>query len=186
MMQVRTAREFSATETAEMVRAGAKQAGNLNRQAATELLIQHDVWLRRPDFRDLIEVYTDGGKDYGVIRWKLIAAALQSEESVVLVESASALRILRIATSIVIGELYDLVTGFDKTNIALVLRAMAHANGNTKNAKVWVGAQPPGSVVRLHGHVIYDPAETPAIDIWDAPDITDPHDVLGTIFPGGE
>ncbi|MFE3458587.1 hypothetical protein ACFXKD_13680 [Nocardiopsis aegyptia] len=100
-------------------------------RAAVELLITHDEWLNRPDFRDRFvedipvdEVHTE---PLTVIHWDLVLIAVQNHD---LVASSSALAVLRIALSLAVCEPVDLceaLVGLDATNTAAVATAVVTA-----------------------------------------------------------
>jgi hypothetical protein len=111
------------------VRAGA--AGLYSLEAACELVISTG-WLRRDDFTRFIRTgtsLTDGVTELACIDWQ---SAITSRETGLLPCSSGENRILRLAASIADGipvDLNDALTGLDQTRIALVVRAVRHANG---------------------------------------------------------
>ena len=111
------------------VRAGA--AGLYSLEAACELVIGTG-WLRRDDFALFISTgtsLTDGVTELAHIDWQ---AAVTSRDTGLLPCSSGENRILRLAASIAAGipvDLNDALTGLDQTRIALVVRAVHHANG---------------------------------------------------------
>jgi hypothetical protein len=114
---------------ADAVRAGA--AGLYSLEAACELVISTG-WLRRDDFTRFIRTgtsLTDGVTELACIDWQ---AAITSRDTGLLPCSSGENRILRLAASIADGipvDLNDALTGLDQTRIALVVRAVRHANG---------------------------------------------------------
>lgn len=114
---------------ADAVRAGA--AGLYSLEAACELVISTG-WLRRDDFTRLIRTgtsLTDRVTELACIDWQ---SAITSRETGLLPRSSGENRILRLAASIADGipvDLNDALTGLDQTRIALVVRAVRHANG---------------------------------------------------------
>ena len=114
---------------ADAVRAGA--AGLYSLEAACELLISTG-WLHRDDFTRFIRTgtsLTDGVTELACIDWQ---SAITSRETGLLPCSSGENRILRLAASIADGipvDLNDALTGLDQTRIALVVRAVRHANG---------------------------------------------------------
>jgi hypothetical protein len=114
---------------ADAVRAGA--AGLYSLEAACELVISTG-WLRRDDFTRFIRTgtsLTDGVTELACIDWQ---SAITSRETGLLPCSSGENRILRLAASIADGipaDLNDALTGLDQTRIALVVRAVRHANG---------------------------------------------------------
>ena len=111
------------------VRAGA--AGLYSLEAACELIIGTG-WLRRDDFALFISTgtsLTNGVTELAHIDWQ---AAVTSRDTGLLPCSSGENRILRLAASIAAGipvDLNDALTGLDQARIALVVRAVRHANG---------------------------------------------------------
>jgi hypothetical protein len=114
---------------AAAVRGGA--AGLYSLEAACELVISTG-WLHRDDFTCFIRTgtsLTDGVTELACIDWQ---AAITGRETGLLPCSSGENRILRLAASIAGGipvDLNDALTGLDQTCIALVVRAVRHANG---------------------------------------------------------
>jgi hypothetical protein len=114
---------------ASAVRAAA--SGLYPLEAACELLISTG-WLHRDDFTRLIHTgtsITDGVTELAQIDWQ---AAITSRDTGQLPCSGCEDRILRLAASIADGSPVNLnyaLSGLDKTNISLVVRAVRHANG---------------------------------------------------------
>ncbi|GAA0967509.1 hypothetical protein GCM10009550_71470 [Actinocorallia libanotica] len=107
--------------------------GLLTTSAAVDLLIGHRVWLTRGDFARYVEVETDpryaGDTPMALVRWKAAVTAVKAGR---LVCTSSEAAMLRVAASIAEGlpvDLRDAVGGLDARNIALVLEALATANG---------------------------------------------------------
>ncbi len=124
---------LSAEQLAPMLRAWA--AGLLAGEAAVELLIRHDVWLHRRDFRAaLVDAVDDGWGTGGSIEpmaavdWERVENFLDTAPS-----SSSEARILRLAASLAGAALRDsllaMTASLDDTNATLVLRALAHRFG---------------------------------------------------------
>ena len=111
------------------VRAGA--SGLYSLEAACDLVIGTG-WLHRDDFARFISTgtsLTDGATELAHIDWQ---AAITSRETGRLPCSSGENRILRLAASIAAGipvDLNDALTGLDQARIALVVRAVRHANG---------------------------------------------------------
>lgn len=115
----------------EAARAWAR--GSCALEAAVELLIQHGVWLHRPEFRRYAINYVTATYTripYAVIDWQAADAALVRGRMPC---TGSEAAVLRIALSLADGvpvELGPAITGLDATNLARVLAAIAHASGN--------------------------------------------------------
>ena len=116
-----------------MLRAWA--SGLFASEAAVELLIAHDVWLRRRDFLfTLVDAVDDGWGPRGAvvpmaaIDWDRVEAFLLSAPA-----SRSEIAVLRLAASLagstVSRPLHDATAGLDETNTTLVLNAIAHRCG---------------------------------------------------------
>ena len=128
-------------ELAPMLRAWA--GGLYTCEAAVELLIHHETWLRRRDFRfTLVDAVIDGWGPEGVVEpmasidWDRVEAFLDVAPA-----SRSEASILRIAASLAgaqtNGCLRELTTSLDDVNSALVLDAFArrfgwHERGRTQ------------------------------------------------------
>lgn len=185
-----TAEPYSADETAAMLRYAAKANGWPAGEAAVEMLIRHDVWLRRTDFRRYVTVAVFGRKgELGAdVDWRAVRTALDDPDSGDLTRgSGSAVRMLRLAISLAVGELAQLVTGLGSASLALVMRAIAHADDKTENVMVWVGAKPPGVLVRMAGRIVHDPADHKSWKVWDEPNVADPFDIHAVLFgPTGD
>jgi hypothetical protein len=129
----RSARSYTATELAAMLRAHAR--GSYPAAAAAELLIRHATWLHRDDFvHDHVHAgpapWMAGADMWAWIDWDEAVGALGAG---VLPCSGSEGRILRIAASIGAGVLIDLadcMTSLDEVNVQRVVHAIQHANGH--------------------------------------------------------
>lgn len=102
-------------------------------EASMELLINHQVFLRRREFRDRFVHHaasiTDGTADMATIDWPAAITALEAGQ---LPCSGGEHRLLRIAASLAAGipaDLRDCLTGLDHDNIQLVISAVLHASG---------------------------------------------------------
>jgi hypothetical protein len=116
-----------------LARALRRQAQGLYcREAAVELLIAHQTWLRRTEFTRQFVHLDDGlfeGQTMAVIDRAQAIAALQAGR---LACSGSEHQILRLAASLADGIPIDLraaLTGLDDTNRDLVATAILHASG---------------------------------------------------------
>jgi hypothetical protein len=147
MTQTRTAGHCAPDEVARMLREAAEYSEDPTEQAAIELLIQHDFWLRRYDFRELINLIDmdDQGGRIAEVRWRDVWTALnvtEVDETLRNVRAAlpnanePAYRKLRIAVSLAVGEMHDLLTVDDNQAATdLLVRTVAHALGNTAAVK---------------------------------------------------
>ncbi|WP_202512017.1 hypothetical protein [Streptomyces sp. SID3343] len=120
-----TAIDLETTELLAALRAQVR--GTLSGEAAVELLAAHESWLRRQDFRRLVD-YTDvtGGPPLAFVRWADVAAAD-------LTGSSTEKRVLAIAGSLAAGasiDLRDALPGLGEHTTGLVLRAVAHSTGH--------------------------------------------------------
>ncbi|MFV2194781.1 hypothetical protein [Nocardiopsis sp. LOL_012] len=104
--------------------------------AAVNLLIDHDVWLRRPDFRSRCVVQIPDSDLYepdrpiAYIDWEQVCRAL-AERS--LPASGSEVAVLRVAASLADGRpvsLRESLTGMDATTTAAVAAALVAAAGH--------------------------------------------------------
>jgi hypothetical protein len=106
-------------------------------RAAVELLITHNEWLRRPDFRRYIEPTFDAyGQQLTVIEWDRVRKAVDRGD---LVASSSASQVLRIVLSLAVGvpvDLEEALTGLDATNAAAVATALVTAAQATDRVTV--------------------------------------------------
>ncbi len=126
-----------------MLRAGAR--GMHADEAAVELLVQHGHWTGHGAFVRRfawVDACPDpGGAQVACIDWQAAAGGLGSAGMAC---SASEAGVLRIAASLGCGapvSLRAVLGGLDHVNIALVARAVLHANGTT-SATVTVSAPP--------------------------------------------
>ncbi|MEV5741603.1 hypothetical protein AB0L30_16280 [Microbispora rosea] len=107
--------------------------GTYATEAAAELLIRHDYWPDRPDFRRLALRYvtkTSDGLPLAFIDWRAARAALKAGR---LPCSSSEAAVLRLALSLATSAPVDLgeaVSSLDVTNIARVCAAIRHAAGD--------------------------------------------------------
>ena len=96
-------------------------------EAAVELLIRTG-WTRRCAFKDDV-VNDDNGRPW--LDWDRLKQILDGDlPSAILAASGGELRVLRLAHCIAAGDLGTLLPGLDRTAAALVLAAVAHANGS--------------------------------------------------------
>ncbi len=115
---------------ADAVRAGA--AGLYSLEAACELVIG-TRWLHRDDFNSFVSTVTsitDGATELAHIDWQSV---ISSRDAGFLPCGSGENRILRLAASIAAGipvDLNDALSGLDHSSIALVVRAVRHANGH--------------------------------------------------------
>lgn len=112
--------------------------------AAVELLIGHDTWLRRDDFRSYLEPgYDTDGQEITAIDWEGLLEVRTSG----LAASTSEVAILDIALSLAAGKPISLgeVLGLDATNTAAVATALVRAAQHTDTVTVTLAApeQPP-------------------------------------------
>ena len=114
---------LSDDQLADALLAGASEA-DWSEQAAVELVVEQRSWLRRSEFRHVVEAEVgDDGRLCAWVDWTALAVDTPG--------SGGELRILALARSFggVASErsLADLLTSLDDTNIARVLRAVATA-----------------------------------------------------------
>ena len=124
-------------ELAPMLRAWAK--GLYTTEAAVELLIAHDHWLRRRDFLGRCTwACTDGwlgGETVPMagIDWDTVAAATSLSNQNGLAGSSSEVQVLQLAASLAGATMQDsllgLLAGLDQANTRFVLQAIAHRQG---------------------------------------------------------
>lgn len=101
-------------------------------EAGVNLLVAHGCWLDRLAQGGLIETSDSAGTTepaYAEVRWNDAVTTLQAGG---LAASGSQGRILKVAASLAAGvpvDLSDAVCGLDRSNLALVLAALTHANG---------------------------------------------------------
>jgi hypothetical protein len=178
---VSSARAMNVADTEAALRAMEYRHGSTYDQAAIELLIRHDVWLRRPEFRDLIEV-EDGE---AVLDWSVIATELEGvrqEPDAELPDwligaTDSEAHVLQIACSIAVTRhqinLHVMLAGLDSSNAALVARAVLHAL-DCQHALVatYDGKRPLDVPIKARDRIVWDPATAPpAPSVWDTPDV---------------
>ena len=114
---------------AAAVRAGA--GGLYSLEAACDLVISSG-WLHRDDFSSFVSTVTsitDGVTQLACIDWQAVIA---SRDAGLLPCGSAESRILRMAASIAAGipvDLNEALCGLDQSSIALVVRAVRHANG---------------------------------------------------------
>lgn len=122
---------LTSAELAPMLRNWAQ--GVLTIEAAINLIINHDVWLRRTDFLRACVVVAEDGIDGGTdvsmaaVSWHWAAIFANGAAA-----SRSELAVLRLACSlggVNTGALGDLASGLDPANAARVLDAVAHGTG---------------------------------------------------------
>jgi len=108
-------------------------AGFYPLEAGVSLLIAHDVFLHRGDFRDCFIRHgvsiSDGTIHMADIDWDAAITALDNGE---LPCSGGERRILSLAASLAAGipvDLRDTVTGLDQRNIQRLIAAIGHASG---------------------------------------------------------
>lgn len=114
---------------ASAVRVGA--AGLYALEAACDLVINAG-WLQRDDFSCFVSTgtsLTNGVTELAHIDWQSV---ISSRDAGLLPCGSGENRILRLAASIAAGipvDLNDALSGLDRSSIALVVRAVRHANG---------------------------------------------------------
>jgi len=112
-------------ELAASLRQGAR--GHTASEAAVELLVWHEYWIRRMAFHpDTLHVDRQGDVD-----WVDLALAIVRDE---IHASSSELKILQVACSlmgVLAVDLRDCLAGLGPATLGAVLTAMAQANGNT-------------------------------------------------------
>jgi hypothetical protein len=99
--------------------------------AAVDLIVGHDVWLRRPQFQRFIHSgrWQASGVPFSHIRWRAAVTALDRGH---LPCSSSEADILRIAASLGANiplRLRHVLGRLDRRNVALVTDAITTANG---------------------------------------------------------
>ncbi|MEU8134937.1 hypothetical protein [Streptodolium elevatio] len=114
------------------LRAGA--AGHLPGEAAVALLVEHDVWPRRADFRAYID-YTD---DADVTDTPLAKVRWSDAVDARLPGASGETLMLRIAASLAVGTPVALaeVSALGWHSTGLVLRALAHTSGHQADIAV--------------------------------------------------
>lgn len=121
-------------------------------EAAVGLLTAHRMWLRRPDFIAAAVIIETGPADserYAALDFDA-AASFAIEASCASSERRILLIACSLADSSVAGTLTELCTGLDHRNTALVLDAIAHANGwhehgLTHHTTGWLPRHPVGA-----------------------------------------
>lgn len=101
-------------------------AGHSPDVAAVELLIAHNCWLHRSDFRRYLETgHTADGQELTAIDWE----GLLEVRNRGLIASSSEIAVLDIALSLAAGKYVSLadVLGLDATNTAAVATALVRA-----------------------------------------------------------
>lgn len=121
--------DLTPSDLADALRRSAK--GIYSEEAAVELLIAHQTWLRRNDFRPYIRVFQDEPDDtpMAAIKWLTLVAAIDGNR---FAASGGELQILCAATSLTRNGhwvLHDLISSLDVVNLGLLFQAMAHARG---------------------------------------------------------
>jgi hypothetical protein len=133
------ASSLSTDELVAALRAGGR--GLYSSEAALELIVAHDFWLRRPDFRRFVGVTLrlDGTGVLAHIDWPAVADAN-------LPSSGSEAAILRLACEVAAvptdSSIQELVSGLDETNLVLALRAILHASRGAGAAPLLVAPWP--------------------------------------------
>jgi hypothetical protein len=120
--------------------------GSYCAEAAVDLIVEHQTWLSRSDFRrraiwtDPVEEVPNGTTRCAVgIDWDAAADVLASVPA-----SASERRVLALVIALAAGDVHpvdlgDALCGLDRRNTAHVLRAVAHAAGlHERNAQIVV------------------------------------------------
>jgi hypothetical protein len=107
-------------------------SGILTAEAAVGLLSDCGGWLHRDDFTSqFITMADDSGILMAAIDWQAAVAALDHG---LLPCSSGERHVLKLAASIAAGtpvSLSDALTGIDRRNASLVIKAIAHATGQT-------------------------------------------------------
>jgi hypothetical protein len=117
-------------------------AGYIAGEAAVELLITHDVWLRRPEFLTRCVVVGDrwAGEDdppTAALDWSAVAHAVDPARSLqpgeALGGTHAEMTVLAVAVSLVGAalrvSLRDLLTGLDQATTRLIVTEISHAAG---------------------------------------------------------
>ena len=155
--------------------------GVYTEEAAVELLIRSG-WTRRTSFLDDVVVgYQEPGA-HPWVDWELLGQILTGDrDSGILAASGGELRVLRIAHSLAAGELGALVPGLDRDVTAMVLAAVAHANGSHEHS----GAptpDPAGRLVDPGSGKRFSFALLPPLHPW--PGLSDPWSTCHCSSPG--
>ena len=108
--------------------------GVYTEEAAVELLIRSGWTLRSSFLHDVVVGYREPGT-HPWVDWETLGQILTGDrDSGILAASGGELRVLRIAHSLASGELGALVPGLDRDAAAMVLAAVAHANGSHEHS----------------------------------------------------
>jgi len=135
----------STTEADRDARLRQWAAGSYADEAAVELLIRSG-WTRRTSFLDDVVVGYQEAATHPWVDWESLGQILTGDrDSGILAASGGELRVLRVAHSLAAGELGALVPGLDRDVTAMVLAAVAHANGSHEHS----GAPTPDPAGRL-------------------------------------
>jgi hypothetical protein len=119
--------------------------GVYTEEAAVELLIRSG-WTRRKSFLDDVVAGRQEPGTHPWVDWENLGQILTGDrDSGILAASGGEQRVLRIAHSLAAGDLGALVPGLDRDVTAMVLAAVAHANGSHEHS----GAPTPDSAGRL-------------------------------------
>ena len=119
-------------------------------EAAVELAIRSG-WTRRAAFIDDVLARRRDPGAHPWVDWEALGQILDGgRDSSILAASGGELCLLRLAHSLAAGELGAAVAGLDRDAMALVLAAMAHANGSHEHSGP-VTHGPPGQGVEQSG-----------------------------------
>jgi hypothetical protein len=108
-------------------------------EAAAELLISQQSWLRRADFTSQFLHLDHGPVDGPAMAHVGWAAAITALEAGKLPCSGGEQRMLRITASLDEGipvDLRDTLTGLDNHNVQLLVRAVLHASGQRPSPQI--------------------------------------------------
>lgn len=138
-------------------------------EAAVELLLAHDAWPRRRDFRRSALWVSDDGPEFIGVDW-----TAARELDLHAPASRSELAILTVAASLADHDtgvhLGDALTGLDQTNTTLVLHAIAHAAGwHERGTTALVTGAFPGRRARLTGPAVETTRHPRRKPVRDAP-----------------
>jgi len=118
--------------------------GDYALEAAVLLLADSGYWLPRLQAAGLVTIALDGdaadGGPWAAVQWNDLDAALRSG---VIAGSSGQLRLLRAAASLAEGQpidLADLTAAVDRTELTLLLAALAHAAGSHEHRDDETGA----------------------------------------------
>jgi hypothetical protein len=107
--------------------------GVYTEEAAVELLIRTG-WTRRVAFVD-DAIFDNEPAGHPWVDWETLGQILNGDlRSAILAASSGELRVLRLAHSLAAGELGASIPGLDRDATALVLAAVAHANGSHEHS----------------------------------------------------